>query len=47
MVQAERKGYQVEEIEIVFVDRFFGRSKLGAIEVVRYLKTMVRLYLTE
>lgn len=44
MVIAEREGLKVEEVPIVFVDRFYGVSKLGSIEVVRYLRGLVRLY---
>ena len=47
MVEAERRQLRIEEEEIIFVDRFFGRSKLGAVEVLRYLKVLMRLYWEE
>ncbi len=45
MILAERKGLKIEEVPIVFVDRFFGVSKLGSIEVIRYLRGLLRLYM--
>lgn len=47
MVEAERRQLRIEEEEIIFVDRFFGRSKLGAVEVLRYLKVLMKLYWEE
>ena len=38
MVRALQKRYTVAEVPIVFVDRLYGESKLGANEVVSYLK---------
>jgi hypothetical protein len=38
IVRAQHKGYSVAEVPIVFVDRIFGESKLGAGEIVSYLK---------
>jgi dolichol-phosphate mannosyltransferase len=38
IVRAQHKGYTVAEVPIVFVDRIFGESKLGAGEIVSYLK---------
>lgn len=38
IVRALHKGYSVAEVPIVFVDRIFGESKLGAGEIVSYLK---------
>lgn len=38
IVRAQHKGYSIAEVPIVFVDRIFGESKLGAGEIVSYLK---------
>ena len=39
-------GYVIEEVPITFVDRIFGESKLGANEIVGYLKGLFNLWLT-
>ena len=36
-------GYSIEEVPITFVDRLYGESKLGANEIVGYLKGLVNL----
>ena len=38
IVRAIQKGYKVEEMPIIFVDRLYGESKLGANEIISYLK---------
>ena len=38
IVRARIKDYTIAEVPIVFVDRLYGESKLGANEVVSYLK---------
>eukprot|EP01042_Synura_sphagnicola_P001743 gene1743-2044_t len=38
IVRAKKKGYRIAEVPIVFVDRIYGQSKLGAGEIVAYLK---------
>lgn len=38
IVRAQHKGYSIAEVPIVFVDRIYGESKLGAGEIVSYLK---------
>lgn len=38
IIRAKQKGYSIEEMPIVFVDRLYGESKLGATEIVSYLK---------
>jgi dolichol-phosphate mannosyltransferase len=43
IVRAQRKGFQIEEIPITFVDRLYGESKLGDAEIVGYLKGLVGL----
>ena len=37
---------KIEEVGIVFVDRIYGESKLGAGEIVGFLKGVVNLFLT-
>ena len=38
-------GYTIEEVPISFPDRIFGESKLGANEIVSYLKGLCDLFL--
>ncbi|KAJ2767095.1 dolichol-P-mannose synthesis [Coemansia nantahalensis] len=38
MVRAKQFGFSVAEVPITFVDRVYGESKLGASEIVGYLK---------
>eukprot|EP00602_Paraphysomonas_sp_CaronLab_P006025 CAMPEP_0185017652 /NCGR_PEP_ID=MMETSP1103-20130426/579_1 /TAXON_ID=36769 /ORGANISM="Paraphysomonas bandaiensis, Strain Caron Lab Isolate" /LENGTH=232 /DNA_ID=CAMNT_0027547163 /DNA_START=65 /DNA_END=760 /DNA_ORIENTATION=+ len=38
IVRAQLKGYKIAEVPIVFVDRIYGESKLGANEIVSYLR---------
>jgi hypothetical protein len=38
ILRAKTKGYHLEEVPIMFVDRIYGASKLGAMEIVSYLK---------
>ncbi|KAG8220587.1 glycosyltransferase family 2 protein [Butyriboletus roseoflavus] len=44
MVRARALGYTVGEVPITFVDRIFGESKLGADEVVGYVKGVWSLF---
>jgi hypothetical protein len=37
IVRAQHAGYSIAEVPIVFVDRIYGESKLGAGEIVSYL----------
>ena len=46
LVRASRLGYRITEVPIAFVDRLYGDSKLGAAEILEYLKGLVRLFLT-
>ena len=39
-------NYKIEEIPIIFVDRIFGESKLGANEITIYLKGIWKLMWT-
>ncbi|KAJ3268124.1 dolichol-P-mannose synthesis [Borealophlyctis nickersoniae] len=43
MVRARHFNYTIGEVPITFVDRVFGESKLGADEIVQYLKGLVTL----
>jgi dolichol-phosphate mannosyltransferase len=45
IVRAKLRGYTVAEVPIVFVDRLYGESKLGATEIVSYLKGLWDLFL--
>jgi dolichol-phosphate mannosyltransferase len=45
IVRAKRLGYKVAESPIVFVDRLYGVSKLGATEIVSYLRGLWDLFL--
>jgi dolichol-phosphate mannosyltransferase len=38
IVRAKERGYSIAEVPIVFVDRLYGESKLGATEIVSYIK---------
>jgi dolichol-phosphate mannosyltransferase len=44
IVRAKAKNYSVEEVPIIFVDRLYGESKLGAMEIVSYLKGLWNLF---
>ncbi|KAI9013131.1 nucleotide-diphospho-sugar transferase [Gaertneriomyces semiglobifer] len=44
MVRAKQLGYRVGEVGITFVDRVYGESKLGADEIVGYLKGVWGLF---
>lgn len=46
IVRAQYKGYKISEVPIVFVDRLFGISKLGAAEFVMFLKGLLWLLFT-
>lgn len=46
LIRAGKKGYRVEEVPIVFVDRMYGSSKLGANEIKIYLKGVYKLFMT-
>ena len=38
IIRAREAGYSIQEVPITFVDRIYGESKLGANEVITYLK---------
>lgn len=45
VVLAKKQGYRIAEVPIVFVDRMYGESKLGAREIILYLKGLIHLFL--
>eukprot|EP00607_Mallomonas_marina_P003250 CAMPEP_0182428706 /NCGR_PEP_ID=MMETSP1167-20130531/23224_1 /TAXON_ID=2988 /ORGANISM="Mallomonas Sp, Strain CCMP3275" /LENGTH=241 /DNA_ID=CAMNT_0024611747 /DNA_START=121 /DNA_END=846 /DNA_ORIENTATION=- len=46
IVRAKEEGYRVAEVPIIFVDRIYGESKLGASEIMAYLKGLWELFLS-
>jgi len=45
ITRAQYMGYSMMEVPITFPDRIFGESKLGANEIVSYLKGLMDLFL--
>ena len=45
ITRAQHMGYSIEEVPITVPDRIFGESKLGANEIVSYLKGLMDLFL--
>lgn len=43
-MRARQLKYTIGEVPITFVDRVFGESKLGAEEIVGYLKGLLGLF---
>jgi dolichol-phosphate mannosyltransferase len=46
LVLARKEGMTIGEVPITFVDRIYGESKLGANEIILYLKGLFQLFLT-
>lgn len=46
MVKARSAGYTIGEVPISFVDRFYGESKLGANEIIGFVKGLLQLIAT-
>ncbi|TYZ57100.1 hypothetical protein PybrP1_005894 [[Pythium] brassicae (nom. inval.)] len=46
LVRARERRYTIAEVPITFVDRIYGESKLGAGEIVAYLKGLLNLFFT-
>ena len=44
MVRAKQHGFVVAEVPITFVDRVYGESKLGGMEIVQYLQGLYQLF---
>jgi dolichol-phosphate mannosyltransferase len=45
IIRAQQMGFRIEEVPITFVDRVYGESKLGGMEIVSYLKGLINLML--
>lgn len=41
IVRAHDMNYSIGEVPIVFVDRMYGKSKMGMGEIVQYLKVCI------
>mmetsp|Transcript_3864 Transcript_3864/g.5933 ORF Transcript_3864/g.5933 Transcript_3864/m.5933 type:complete len:294 (-) Transcript_3864:1646-2527(-) len=46
IVRATKSGMKIGDVPITFVDRIYGESKLGANEIVMYLKGLLQLFFT-
>jgi len=46
LVRAHSAGLKIGEVPIAFVDRIYGESKLGANEIILYLKGLLHLFFT-
>ncbi|KAK7586220.1 hypothetical protein V9T40_004096 [Parthenolecanium corni] len=46
IVRARQYKYTISEVPIAFVDRLYGESKLGASEIVQFVKGLLYLYAT-
>ncbi|XP_065202342.1 dolichol-phosphate mannosyltransferase subunit 1-like [Planococcus citri] len=46
IVRARQNKYTISEVPIAFVDRLYGESKLGASEVVQFVKGLLYLFAT-
>merc|ERR1712194_518119 len=46
LVRAHNAGMIIGEVPITFVDRLYGESKLGANEIIMYLKGLLQLFFT-
>jgi len=44
IVRARQLGLRIAEVPITFVDRIYGESKLGALEIVAYLRGLGQLF---
>ena len=44
VVRAKQRGLRVAEVPITFVDRVYGESKLGGMEIVQYLRGLAVLF---
>ena len=46
LILAKKEGFTLGEVPITFVDRIYGESKLGANEIILYLKGLIQLFFT-
>jgi len=44
IVRTKQLGYTVAEVPITFVDRLYGKSKLGGDEIVAYAKGLLSFF---
>jgi len=44
IVRAKQSGYSIAEVPITFVDRVFGESKLGGMEIYNWLINITSFY---
>ena len=44
LIRAKKEGMSIGEVPITFVDRIYGESKLGANEILMYLKGLLQLF---
>lgn len=45
IARAEKLGYKIGEVPIIFYDRIHGESKIGAFEIILFVKAILALYL--
>lgn len=46
IIRARQNNYKISEVPIAFVDRLYGESKLGASEIVQFVKGLLYLFAT-
>jgi dolichol-phosphate mannosyltransferase len=46
LILAHKGNKTIGEVPITFVDRIYGESKLGANEIILYLKGLFKLFFT-
>ena len=44
ITRAQYLNYTIEQVPITFVDRIFGESKLGANEIIGYLRGLIDIF---
>ena len=44
ITRAQYLNYSIEQVPISFVDRIFGESKLGANEIIGYLRGLIDIF---
>ena len=44
IIRGQYMGYSIEQVPITFVDRIFGESKLGANEIVSYIRGLLDIF---
>lgn len=46
MVRARQYNFKISEVPIAFIDRIYGESKLGANEILQFIKGLLYLFIT-